>query len=185
MKHFPLIFGVVVMVMAGSFGIMAAMTTDAEPVETSDVHGISERNGNVLLRVAVTEQSRTAYPVITWYIFTPEPAELVHVVNDEETIKETVPAGYHRYTREYVEGPALMTWTVNDQVYKFSVNVTSTSAMMLEDDLGLDMITMLASELQSKINSTVAISIGCLLVAFPFLMAYWRERKSEGYEDVI
>lgn len=185
MKRFTLIFGTLAaaVLIIGLVGLAA--TFSAEPVDDTEVHGISERSSNAILKVAVTEQSRTAYPVVTWYIYTPESADITHTVDGTDRISENVAAGLHTYTEEYEEGNTVLIWNVGDRTYTFSVRITNTSAVMLEDDTGQDTITMFAHELESRINNTVAIAIGCVLVAFPFMTRYWKEKKSEGFEDVI
>lgn len=164
--------------------LLLAPSMDAAPIEEASIHGISHKENNKFFQLAVEEHSRMAMPVIEWFIYATENSTLIHRANGELLIEENITAGLHRYELTYATGEQVMTWQLNDELWTFSLRITTSSQEIIEDD-NQEWVQMTMESLsQTKLN----IAIGCIILALVpsvFMIPFWRRRKQETIDDIL
>ena len=164
--------------------LMISPAATAAPVDDADVHGASHKEGSTFFQMAVLETSRTAFPVIDWYVYAPENATVRHVCNGAELLVAEVAAGLHRYSFTYLPGDYVMTWQIGDEVKTFSLKISDVTSAVIDEEPE-DLVTMAAAEV-SKIEIDTA--MGCIaltLVPSVFMIPFWRRRKQEVIDDIL
>jgi len=164
--------------------LMLTPAAAAAPVEGADVHGTSHKEGSTFFQMAVLETSRTAFPVINWYIYAPDNATIRHVCNGVELLTAEVSPGLHRYTITYEPADYTMSWQIGETVKTFSLRISNTTSAVIDEELE-DLVAITVSEL-SKIELDTA--LGCIaltLVPSVFMIPFWRRRKQEVIDDIL
>jgi len=177
--------GAVLMILIGAGLAVMAATASAEKIEDPHIHGISEREGSIL-RIAVDDQSKTAYRSISWYVYTPSNVHVSHLVDGsgEDPFIQDLAPGYYVFTFEYEVGPQLIVWHIADTVYEFSLRITD--RQILDDpDRPDNMIRVDPGYLTQQEREVAAGSFLAFMIPSFFIMSFWKSRKQEGWENAF
>jgi|GEM_PF-4772606 len=184
MKLFPILF--LAAILSSGALILVSSEATGEQIDSVELHGISERSGSIL-KTAVDTSSRTAYTTITWYLYTPTPVHITHAEGTDIRIERNIPAGYHKFQETYEVGSTQLSWRIDDLTLIYRLRITdSVSNIIPEEDLDFMVVSPdeWAAFMDWLRNSTILHTIVFLFIPAPFMLAYWKNRKSEGYHGV-